>query len=77
MKGGQGLPKVSLGPAMPDPFMPYRRATPETVVPGVAHLGERPVPVFYSFGYPTPHAYVLLQPVLMQAVLHLPVHPSK
>jgi hypothetical protein len=28
-RGGHGLPKVSLGPAMPKPSMPYGRATPK------------------------------------------------
>jgi hypothetical protein len=31
-RGGHGLPKVSLGPAMPDPSMPCWRATPETAL---------------------------------------------
>jgi hypothetical protein len=37
-RGGHGLPKVSLGPAMPCPT-PCRQAIPETalVVSGVAH----------------------------------------
>jgi hypothetical protein len=29
-RGGHGLPKVSLGPAMPDSSTPCERATPET-----------------------------------------------
>jgi hypothetical protein len=29
-RGGHGVPKVSLGPAMPYPSMPCRLATPET-----------------------------------------------
>jgi hypothetical protein len=29
-RGGHGLPKVSLGPAMPHPSTPCERATPET-----------------------------------------------
>jgi len=31
-RGGHGLPKVSPGPAMPDPSMPCGRATPETAL---------------------------------------------
>jgi hypothetical protein len=31
-RGGHGLPKVSLGPAMPYPSTPYGRATPETAL---------------------------------------------
>jgi hypothetical protein len=31
-RGGNGLPKVSLGLAMPYPSMPYRWATPETAL---------------------------------------------
>jgi hypothetical protein len=43
-RGGHGFPKVSLGPAMPDPFRPCRWAILETAV-------------FYPFGHPTPYAY--------------------
>jgi hypothetical protein len=39
--GGQGLPKVSPGPTMPDPSMPCRR----------------PAVIFYPFEHPTPYAY--------------------
>jgi hypothetical protein len=45
-RGGHGLPKVSLGPAMSYLSTPCGRATPETVLQ-----------VFYTFGYPTPYAY--------------------
>jgi hypothetical protein len=31
-RGDFGLPKVPQGPAMPDPSMPYRQATPETAI---------------------------------------------
>ena len=31
-RGGHGLPKVSPGPAMPDPSTPCGRATPETAL---------------------------------------------
>jgi hypothetical protein len=31
-RGGHALPKVLLEPAMPDPSMPCRQATPETVL---------------------------------------------
>jgi hypothetical protein len=32
-RGGHGLPKVSPGPAMPDPFTPCGRATPGGPLP--------------------------------------------
>jgi hypothetical protein len=42
-KGIHGLPKVSPGPAMPDPS-------------GVARpQGRWPAPIFYPLGYPTPY----------------------
>jgi hypothetical protein len=31
-RGGHGLPKVSLGPTMPNPFIPCRQVTPETAL---------------------------------------------
>jgi hypothetical protein len=31
-RGGLGLPKVLLGPAMPYPFTPHRQATPEAAL---------------------------------------------
>jgi hypothetical protein len=40
-RGAHGLPKVSLGPAMPDPSTPCGRATRET--------GERRSAVFYPY----------------------------
>jgi hypothetical protein len=42
--GGHGLPKVSPRLAMPDLSMPCRKATPKTVVSGMAHRlgGLRP-----------------------------------
>jgi hypothetical protein len=58
-RGGQGLPKVSTGPAMPYPFTPWEQATPETAASGVAHpQGWRPAAVFYPLGHPTPYAMV-------------------
>jgi len=42
--GGHGLPKVSLGPAMPYPLCPA----------GVSPQGGRSAAVFYPLGYPTP-----------------------
>jgi hypothetical protein len=56
-KGGHGLPKVSLWPAIPYHSMPCMRATPETAVSGVARLqGGRPAAIFYPFGHPSPYA---------------------
>jgi hypothetical protein len=61
-KGGHRLPKVLLGPAMPDPFMRcgwtqlkwlygrFRGGHPQ---------GERPAAVFYPLEHPTPYAYAL------------------
>jgi hypothetical protein len=40
-RGGHGLPKVSPGPALPDPSKP----------------GGWPAVVFYPLGHPTPYAY--------------------
>jgi len=55
-RGGHGLPKVSLGPAMPNPFITCGRATPETAVSRVARpQGGRSVAVFYLLGHPTPY----------------------
>jgi hypothetical protein len=60
-RGGHGLPKVSHGPAMPNPSTPFGRATPEIAlrsVSGVTHpQGGQPAAVFYPFGHPTPYAY--------------------
>jgi hypothetical protein len=62
-RGGHGLPKVSLGPAMPDLYMPCEQAVPETAVGQMAASGvtylqdERPAAVFYPFRHPTPYAY--------------------
>jgi hypothetical protein len=56
-RGGQELPKVSSGPAMPYPLTPCRRATPETAS-WVAHpQSGRPAVVFYPFGHPMLYAY--------------------
>jgi hypothetical protein len=49
-RGGHGLPKVSPGPAIPYPSMPYRfRAGPSA--------GR--VACSYPFGHPTSYAYVI------------------
>jgi hypothetical protein len=57
-RGGHGLPEVPLGPAMPNPSMPCRRATIQTTVSEVARSqGGRPGAVFNPFGYPMPYAY--------------------
>jgi hypothetical protein len=56
--GGQGLPKVSIGCVMPNPFTPCGRATPINAVSGVVCLqSEQPAAVFYPLGHPTPYAY--------------------
>jgi hypothetical protein len=47
---GHGLPKVSLGPAVPNP---YKLCGPQ----------GRPAAVFYPFGHPTPYAYEGEHPV--------------
>jgi hypothetical protein len=60
-RGGHGLPKVSPGPAMPYPFTPCRRVTPETTLQPFqgwpARRGGWPAVVFYTFGRPTPYPY--------------------
>jgi hypothetical protein len=53
---GDGLSKVSLGPAMPYPSMPCGRATPETALQLVQ---GRSAAVFYPFGHPTPNAHAM------------------
>jgi hypothetical protein len=50
-RGIHGLPKVSPGPAMPDPSMPCKWATPKTALRPYA--GRWPAAVFYPLGYPT------------------------
>jgi hypothetical protein len=54
-RGGHELPKVSLGPTMPDPSggPPLKRP--------YSHFSDgppagRPVAIFYPFGHPTPYA---------------------
>jgi hypothetical protein len=63
--GGQGLPKISFGPAMPNLSMPCGWATPETALQSFqgwpACKGERPAAVFYPFGHPTLCAYAVRQ----------------
>jgi hypothetical protein len=59
-RGGHGLHTVSLGPAMPFPSTPRRRATPETAISWVASpQGRRPVAVFYPLGHPAPYTHRL------------------
>jgi hypothetical protein len=53
-RGGQGLPKVSLGPAMPNPYTPCGWATPEMAI--------RPF-----WGWPARMAGVLWIPNTVQA----------
>jgi hypothetical protein len=54
-----GIPKVSPGPAMPNPYTPCGRATPPNCLMAVwevAHpQGERPAAVFFPLGYPYPY----------------------
>jgi hypothetical protein len=54
-----GLPKVSPGPAMPDPYTPCGRAIPPNrlmAVWGVARpQGGRPAAIFFPLGYPFPY----------------------
>jgi len=45
-----GLPKVSPGPTMPNPFTPYGRATPKTAL---RPFQGRPVSIFYPFEHYT------------------------
>jgi hypothetical protein len=50
-RGGHGLPKVLLGPAMPNPLMPCGR-------PALRWLqGKQPAAVFYPLGHATPYAF--------------------
>jgi hypothetical protein len=63
--GGHGLPKVSPGPAMPDPSTPFGWAIPETTLQPFlecpAHrAGEQLAAVFYSFRHPAPYAHAFL-----------------
>jgi hypothetical protein len=61
VRGGHGLPKVSPGPAMPDPSTSCGRATPEKALrlfqgwPACRVGGLRPSST--PFGHPTPYAY--------------------
>jgi hypothetical protein len=57
-RGIHGLPKVSCGPAVPDPYTPCGRATPQTALRlfGVARpQGGWPPAVFFPLGYPFPY----------------------
>jgi hypothetical protein len=51
-RGGHGLPKVSLGPAMPYPSTPCGWPTYRAG-------GLRLTSDFYPFGHPTPYAYAI------------------
>jgi hypothetical protein len=53
-RGGHGVSKVLLGPAMPDPFTPSGRASPETAL---RPFQRRPASVFYPLEHLTPYAY--------------------
>jgi hypothetical protein len=57
-RGGHGLPKKSLGLAMPNPSTLCGRATPKMTVSWMARLqGGQPPAVFYPIGYPIPYAH--------------------
>jgi len=57
-RGGHALPKVSLGPAMPDLSTPCGRITPDTALWRIARpQGGWFAAVFYPFRHPTPYAY--------------------
>jgi hypothetical protein len=68
-KGGHGLLKVSLGPALVDPSTLCGRVTPENglmAVSGVAcPQGGQPATVFYPFGHPSPYSYDSKQNVFL------------
>jgi hypothetical protein len=53
-RGIHELPKVSPGPAMPNPYTPCGRATPDGLTPLRPQDGQ-PAAVFYPLGYPTPN----------------------
>jgi hypothetical protein len=65
-RGIHGLPKASAGPAMPDPYTPCGRATPQTAVAGVRPAavffplgaGGQPAAVFFPLGDPFPYGPV-------------------
>jgi hypothetical protein len=63
-RGIHGLPKVSCRTAMPDPYTPCRRATPQTAL---RPFGGRPAAVYFPLGYPIPYG-----PVTYSHCLHLP-----
>jgi hypothetical protein len=60
-RGGHGIPRVLLGPAMPDPSTPCRwpllKRSYSRFRGGCQH-GGRPAVVFYPFGHPAPYASV-------------------
>jgi hypothetical protein len=59
-RGGHGLPKVSLGPAMPYQSALYRWPPwkqPYSCFIGGRPQDRRPAAVFYSLGHPMPHVY--------------------
>jgi hypothetical protein len=59
-----GLPKVSLGPSIPDPSMPCRQATPETTISTTLLVW-------------TPHAYVLRSRVFSKVTFRTKLHGSE
>jgi hypothetical protein len=62
-RGGHGLPKVSPGPALPNPSRLYalHAGHPRNSLTAVSRMarapGGRPAAVFYPFGHLTPYAY--------------------
>jgi hypothetical protein len=53
--GGHGLPKVSLGPAMPYPSTSCGRETPEKALWPFQGWAGQHAAVFYPLGHPTPY----------------------
>jgi hypothetical protein len=56
VRGSHELPKVSLGPTMPNPSKICRQVTPEMPYSHFRdgqHAGQAPAAVVYPFGYPT------------------------
>jgi hypothetical protein len=70
VRGGHGLPKLSLGPAIPYPSTPCRRASLETALQlfqgWPAHRAGLPVAVFYPLGHPTPYAYNFPEEIILE-----------
>jgi hypothetical protein len=82
VRGGYELPEISLGPAMPDPSMPCRQATPETASrlflgqPARRAGGLRLLAIFYPLDTPKPCAHEFLMERATQKVPFLLVRRS-